>query len=81
MAEQAENERGFPDRLLARDRATAKVSAADALTYEYIERLERVARAAFAYWRVTEYADEMQADFGSALYEALVRVNYLNPFE
>jgi hypothetical protein len=59
----------FPETFYASDRASAKGHAEYPLTLEYIERLERIAKAAAEYWA--------NSSSTNGLFEALDSVNFM----
>lgn len=60
-------------------RALAKAPAKNLYTREYIERLERIAKAAHKFWSCTELkaGDREQSKSEHALYDALFSVNFM----
>jgi hypothetical protein len=67
----------FPDTFFASDRADAK-ALTSSLTLEYIERLERIARAAWEYHQNSPSINDLIISYRNDLYEALDAVNFLN---
>jgi len=47
-------------------------------TLAYIEALEQIARAAFAYWTNSSRRNDLQVSYDNDLYDALARVNFLD---
>lgn len=61
----------------ASDRADAKSLVDPALTLEYIERLERVARAAWEYHQNSPSINDLIISYRNDLFEALDSINFL----
>lgn len=68
----------FPDTFFASDRNDAKSLAKEPLTLEYIERLERIAKAAWQYHVNSPRLNDLIGSYRDDLYEALDAVNCLD---
>lgn len=64
--------------LFASDRADAKTLVDPTLTLEYIERLERIARAAWEYHQNSPSINDLIISYRNDLFVALDSVNFLN---